>query len=692
MMLLRNRFFKCCAFNTNLQKWFKDNGITKTSQLNGYTFTENIKDIKLVVSESCLTYLKMTKGGFNKKNIKRWCDNIVDSENQSIFGVVKTDKPTRFFHGQMVETTYQLLNTLELLHANTGALIAPYVEYINYIRDLKNTPYFIRYFLEGEAKEEDEEYYEDETEDLSDDELVDSLLDYSRYTFKNKICLDLLKIDKNVIKTNLFKYRVYNGIVDSLKLKLYNGRVLVNGTYSTLFGNPMEYLNYIILDKDNKPLFDANKPSSIFKEDELHSTFFANGTKIVGSRAPHSTMGNVLLAINAIKPEIVKYFNLTNTIVCVDAVNNNIQQRLSGSDYDSDTMLMTDNDVLVKTADKNYKKFLVPYASYKPADKVVIDENLSILERLDIIDRSIANNNVGAIVNLSQLLNSHLWNIHKKAKKETINELYQKICLLSCLSGAEIDRSKRPFNFNTYSEYKAILKYATDHGYAGKDKKPLFFSNISNDESRSLTIGEIETVFETENYFKTAMDFLWKAIYEAKFLATRSEPIPFCSLINQDYTTKKFSSDIYRQIDEAIKALVKLDRSIFIRKKVKKKDKRKSFAVEKKNFYIEVRNCYDEIKKHVRNIEMARLLLNRLEKRDTGYSTTFLFLYIVSIFYSDLGYSLASFFPYTAKGLPGLEETSEKNKQYIIFNKYYLRVKEEDSKSPFDVLLSVIFS
>ena len=39
MMLLRNRFFKTCAFNTNLQKWFSDNGITEIKQLAGYIST-----------------------------------------------------------------------------------------------------------------------------------------------------------------------------------------------------------------------------------------------------------------------------------------------------------------------------------------------------------------------------------------------------------------------------------------------------------------------------------------------------------------------------------------------------------------------------------------------------------------------------------------------------------------------------
>ena len=58
MMLLRNRFFKTCAFNTNLQDWFFDNDIEYVSQLAGYTTARIIKDIKLVITESSVKYLK----------------------------------------------------------------------------------------------------------------------------------------------------------------------------------------------------------------------------------------------------------------------------------------------------------------------------------------------------------------------------------------------------------------------------------------------------------------------------------------------------------------------------------------------------------------------------------------------------------------------------------------------------------
>ena len=110
MMLLRNRFFKCCAFNTKLQQFFAemiDNGVIKgVSDLNGYTQAKDIKDIKLVITHSSLKYLKMSIKDTNEK-IRLWMENVTDS-----FGVVKTDKPTHEFEGEMVDTSYQFLNTI----------------------------------------------------------------------------------------------------------------------------------------------------------------------------------------------------------------------------------------------------------------------------------------------------------------------------------------------------------------------------------------------------------------------------------------------------------------------------------------------------------------------------------------------------------------------------------------------------
>lgn len=57
-VLLRNRFYKSCAFTCDIQKFFKDKGIADVSQLNGFTLATEIKDIKYITTESSIKYSK----------------------------------------------------------------------------------------------------------------------------------------------------------------------------------------------------------------------------------------------------------------------------------------------------------------------------------------------------------------------------------------------------------------------------------------------------------------------------------------------------------------------------------------------------------------------------------------------------------------------------------------------------------
>ena len=110
MLLLRNKFFKSCAFRTRLQKWFKDKNITLESlKARGFvTLAEDIHQIVMVTTPNSLKYLKFA-GGLTEKNIRKWA-----AHTDSTFGVVKYDKSTRFFHGKMVQSSYQLINTVSL--------------------------------------------------------------------------------------------------------------------------------------------------------------------------------------------------------------------------------------------------------------------------------------------------------------------------------------------------------------------------------------------------------------------------------------------------------------------------------------------------------------------------------------------------------------------------------------------------
>ena len=122
MLLLRARFFKSCCFNANIQQWFADNGITDVGQLNGETKAKRIEDIKLITTPSSIKYVKFGK-------LEYWLDTL-----ESTFGVVKHEKPTHFFDGRMVQTHYQLLNTLQMTYDEVEQLVKPSLDYARMIK------------------------------------------------------------------------------------------------------------------------------------------------------------------------------------------------------------------------------------------------------------------------------------------------------------------------------------------------------------------------------------------------------------------------------------------------------------------------------------------------------------------------------------------------------------------------------
>jgi hypothetical protein len=101
------------------------------------------------------------------------------------------------------------------------------------------------------------------------------------------------------------------------------GHILLNGTYATLLGNPYEMLLQSI------GRFDG---TSILPVGGVHNIRYPYNSDILGSRSPHINQGNILLAKNVECNLVDKYFNLTNNIICINSINENILERLSGAD------------------------------------------------------------------------------------------------------------------------------------------------------------------------------------------------------------------------------------------------------------------------------------------------------------------------------------------------------------------------
>lgn len=497
MLLLRNRFFKTCAFNTNIQQWFTDNGITEISQLNGFTLATDVSQIKLITTPSSVKYLKFG-------TIKDWLKNI-----ESTFGVVKYEKEPHFFDGRMVQCHYQLLNTLQLSKDEMECVLAPSLSYIGAVR---SDPDVLRYHIGYSFN------------CLSEEEQLVPMKN------KNDIVFKLLGLNESFSKTKIYKdFR--DSIVRGFFRNLRKGHVLLNGNYSTLFGNGMELL---------KQAIGTFNGESSMPRGCIHSKRFEFGKTILASRSPHITMGNILLSSNISDENIDKYFNLTNEIVCVNAIGENIQQRLNGCDYDSDSMLLTDNEILIEAAVKNYTYFKVPTCLVESQKTARFYNN----EHKADLDIKTSVNKIGEIVNLSQQLNSLYWErLHNGYSKDDCEELYNDICKLSVLSGIEIDKAKKEYIINSANEIKWLKeKYMIIE--CDKPVKPMFFKLITTENGYKLS-DQI-----CYRYFNTSMDYLQQIVSSTNFRQARKykeDLIPFMSIVKKpDHSSRSGYYNILR--------------------------------------------------------------------------------------------------------------------------------------------------
>lgn len=498
MILVRNRFFKSCCFNTNIQKWFADNGITDLSQLHGRTRAKSVGDIKIITTPSSIKFLKFG-------DLDMWLDKL-----EPTFGVVKYEKKTHYFDGDLVRTHYQLLNTLQMTFDETKELLR---DSLNYIFAMRDDPAVLRNYLKFTTYRDD---------------LIIGAQD------KNEVIYALMNLNDQFPKTKMYAEFVARLIKSQTDL-LKSGRVLVNGNYSTLFGNPVEMLLATI------GKFDG---TSQLGEGCIHSTRFAYNRKILMSRSPHVTIGNLMVEDNVENEQLDTYFNLTNEICCMNSINENSLARLSGSDYDSDTALLTDNDLLINVALRNYDKFLVP-TSLVSADKMnrfFTDEQKADLDFVTSV------NKIGEIINFSQILNSLFWDnvAHGQSFEENM-QLYADISQLDVMSNLEIDKAKKIFEVDNAEELRILKSKYQLNDESGLQIQPKFFMHVARKKGYYIK--------GKKNYknHMTTMDYIQTIVDKAMMLSrqfNRLSKMPLSSILNKNlYDSKQVN---YQQIEKIV--------------------------------------------------------------------------------------------------------------------------------------------
>lgn len=578
MILLRNRFFKSCCFNTNLQQWFADNGITEVSQLNGYTRAAHIEDVKLITTPSSIKYLKFG-------TLNQWLDHL-----EPVFGVVKHDKPTHYFDGKLVQTHYQLINTLQMSEDEVRALLSESLEYARLLRtDIAVMRQYLKLHIDSDCEPRC-------TPILNKNDIVFKMLEINDAFENTKIYED-------------FKKKLITAYLKNLRY----GHVLVRGNYSTLLGNPIEMLQASIGSFTGKSQLGVGC---------IHSKNFDCGKTILGSRSPHVTVGNVWLTTNTENPEIDTYLNLTKEICCINSINENVLNRLSGSDFDSDTALLTDNSILIHAAQKNYHYFKVPTGLVEAdkANRYFTDEQKADLD----IKTSV--NKIGEIINFSQMLNSILWDniAHGQSSEENIS-LYCDIAQLDVMSNLEIDKAKKIFTTDNTLELRRMKeKYRflfLDED--GKDVKPNFFIHLARKKGYYLP--------GVKHYRRhnTSMDYLQKIINSYRIKTTHKKSyINISDILDKNqYESKSVN---YRQAARVIE-LIRYQKDTIRR------------------IYSKPDGELDHAAKHAMCTDIKLAVLNELARMKFTYSTAYyLMKYIEQPEFEDIHSSV--FFAIT--GIP----------------------------------------
>ncbi len=484
MMILRNRFFKSCVFRTKLQEWFRDNGlvgeIEKDSngnpiRLNGYTEASRYEDIKMVITYSSLKYIKFFNNPIDA--IKKWMSVVKD-----LFGIVKTDKPTPYFGGKYVRTNYQLLNTIYMTEENALKFLEQNKKMIEKIGTSSKD--FITYVecCSGRIDDITEE------KEIDGNKLFDSPFEESDDYFdpRLEVCRELVRLNSKFDNTSF--YRVFiRKYLKQLSKNIEIGKVLIQGTYATIVGNPFEMLKYIVKQYDIR---DGECGKSLMRG-EIYSPFFADEVDVLGSRSPHILPGNILVTENKGNYEIDKYFIFNQQIVCINSIGSLILHRLNGSDQDGDTILLTNNEFLVDEArrfnNRLLMKFTVPVNCISEAEKIdYIKDGKIDVRRFAKADHKLSNNLIGAIVNLSQKYNSILWDTFiRKYNNDpklmrNLHELYYLNSILEVLSNNEIDAAKGKTDFESNGILKQLEKIANDY----HPNDPLFFVGIEEKKTQ----------------------------------------------------------------------------------------------------------------------------------------------------------------------------------------------------------------
>lgn len=425
--LLRNHFFKSCAFSTNISLFFKDYCEKNGLDFNTYQVKDrygrllNVKDIKLITTQNSVKWEKFLNA--DSKGYEYWCKRVQADNN--VFGVCKTDHSSKY--GENQRMSYQMINSLPIGQDEAIDLCKDTVDIVN------------------ELKEDNEKF-------------IEYLERTKSQVNENEMIIALYKHNSEFSNSEFFrKYKTKE--LSEYKDRLRGGKLLVNADNLTIVGNPFLMLQHSVKEvKHDDFILDKNYEDEtlpLLKEGySVYTTKFEDEEELCMFRNPHNAPNNILYGINKKSALMDRYFRFSPNIIAVNMCNTDVQSKANGADQDSDFFFVTNNKTCVNSAKKALEFKTIVNAIPETGKKY----NNTMLD-LANIDNTLAKGkySIGLSSNLAQKALSWMW----EAKGNNIkkyNELKDIVCIASVLAQISIDSSKREYSVNLETEIKRIEK------------------------------------------------------------------------------------------------------------------------------------------------------------------------------------------------------------------------------------------
>ena len=460
-ILLRHHMCKMACFKTKIQKFFKDyygDNYNTATVKDMFGNDHYVKDIELITTDNAMKWLKFDV------SYDYWCNKVY--ENGCQFGIVKTAHKSKL--GDVQKMSYQMINTLDIdIMPN---VVEKSVEYINKLK--------------------------------SDDEVfLQYLRDNKNFSNDYEVLVALCEQNMDFTRSEYFRSRKRK-IIESYVKNFKFGKVIQDADNLVFVGSPYAMLLYTVgEDVENDSTFNQEKDAV-----QCFTQRFDDGEYLACFRSPHNSQHNISHLHNVYSEEYFKYFDFGRQIIALNTLHTDIQDRLNGCDFDSDSGYITNQKNIVECAKNCYLNYPT-IVNNIPKDKNKYDNTL--LSHA-IVDNKLAQAQmaIGSSSNLAQVSITYSYNFDDQKYKDYV-------CILSVLAQVAIDNAKRTFDIDLESEIDRIKVDMC----VSKYKYPTFWLNIrkdfnkKHDELKKYLKDVIELKIipkEVESGEKTMEEFLTK--------------------------------------------------------------------------------------------------------------------------------------------------------------------------------------